>query len=153
MRKDKKKIYNHLFEYQKQFGGYTGKDLDETARIFGLNKRTLKRNVEKWSKTDPLFSKLKYIGQRSIPITLEEITLLNQRLKENITCTKEVLVREINDDRIKRGDVPISRSSLFRIIDCWIEALTHGAPPELHWLVLQGIEVSDVYNLSDAYAT
>jgi ActR/RegA family two-component response regulator len=43
MKQEKKKIYNHLLEYQQRFGGYTGKDLDETARIFGLNKRTLKR--------------------------------------------------------------------------------------------------------------
>ena len=113
----------------------------------------MKRYVEKWSENDPLFSKLKYIGQRSIPLTLEEITLLNQRLKENITCTKQVLVREINDNRIRRGDVPIGRSSLFYVIDNWIEALTHGAPQEQHWLVLQGIEVSDAYNLSDARAT
>lgn len=153
MRKDKKKIYNHLFEYQQRFGGYTGKDLDEIARVFGFDRRTLKRNVENWLKTDPLFSKLKYIGRRSIPITLEEITALNQHLRENITCTKQILVREINDNRIKRGDVPISRTSLFRIIDNWIEALTHGAPPELHWLVLQGIEVSDAYNLSDSRST
>ncbi|MCX9074767.1 MAG: hypothetical protein OIN88_08940, partial [Candidatus Methanoperedens sp.] len=153
MRQETKKIYNHLLEYQQRFGGYTGKDLDETARIFGLNKRTLKRNVEKWSKNDPLFSKLRYIGQRSIPITLDEITLLNQRLKENITCTKQVLVREINDNRIRRGDVPIGRSSLFYVIDNWIEALTHGAPQERHWLVIQGIEASDAYNLSDARAT
>jgi hypothetical protein len=153
MRQEKKKIYDHLLEYQQRFGGYTGKDLDETARFFGINKRTLKRNVENWSKTDPLFSKLKYIGQRSIPITLDEITLLNQRLKENITCTKEVLVREINDNRNRRGDVPIGRSSLFQIIDNWIEALTYGAPQEQHWLVLQEIKVSDAYNLSDARAT
>ncbi len=116
MRQYKKKIYDHLLEYQQRFGGYTGKDLDETARIFGLNKRTLKRHVEKWSKSDPLFSTLKYIGQRSVPLTLEEVTFLNQRLKENITRTKEALVREINDNRIKRGDVPISRPSLFRIM-------------------------------------
>jgi hypothetical protein len=37
--------------------------------------------------------------------------------------------------------------------DNWIEALTHGAPQELHWLVIQGIEVSDAYNLSDVRAT
>jgi hypothetical protein len=153
MRQYKKKIYDHLLEYQQRFGGYTGKDLDEIARIFGLNKRTLKRYVEKWSKSDPLFSTLKYTGKRSVPLTLEEVTLLNQRLKENITCTKEVLVREINDNRIKRGDISISRPSLFRIIDHWIEALTHGAPPELQWLVLQEIEVSETYNLSDARAT
>jgi hypothetical protein len=48
MRQEKKKIYDHLLEYQQRFGGYTGKDLDETARIFGINKRTLKRNVENW---------------------------------------------------------------------------------------------------------
>jgi hypothetical protein len=83
MRQEKKKIYNHLFKYQQQFCGYTGKDLDEIARIFGLNKRTL----------------------------------------------------------------------LFYVIDNWIETLTHGAPQEQHWLVLQGIEVSDAYNLSDACAT
>jgi hypothetical protein len=41
MRQYKKKIYDHLLEYQQRFGGYTGKYLDETARIFGLNKRTL----------------------------------------------------------------------------------------------------------------
>ncbi len=143
MRKDKKKIYNHLFEYQQRFGGYTGKDLDEIARIFGFNRRTLKRNVEKWSKTDPHFAELKYIGKSSIPLTIEDITLLNQRLKENITCTKQALIKELNDKRIKRGDIPINQPSLFRIIDNWIEALTHGAPPELHWLVLQEIEVSD----------
>ncbi len=153
MRQYKKRIYDHLLEYQQRFGGYTGKDLDEIARIFGLNKRTLKRYVEKWSKSDPLFSTLKYTGKRSVPLTLEEVTFLNQRLKENITCTKEVLVRDINDNRIRRGDVPIGRSSLFYVIDNWIEALTHGAPQEQHWLVLQGIEVSDAYNLSDARAT
>jgi hypothetical protein len=32
MRQEKKKIYNHFLEYQQRFGGYTGKDLDETAR-------------------------------------------------------------------------------------------------------------------------
>jgi hypothetical protein len=153
MKQDRKKIYNHLFEFQQRFGGYTGKDLDEIARILGLNKKTLKRHVEKWSKTDPLFSKIKYIGQRSISITLEEIAKLNQRLKENITCTKQILIQEINNERIKRGEVPISRPSLFRVINNWIEALTHGAPPELHWLVIQGIEVSDTYNLSDVRAT
>ena len=69
MRQYKKKIYDHLLEYQQRFGGYTGKDLDEIARIFGLNKRTLKRYVEKWSKSDSLFSTLKYTGKRSVPLT------------------------------------------------------------------------------------
>ncbi len=147
MRQYKEKIHTHLFECQRRYGGYTGKDLDEIARIFGFNRRTLKRNVEKWSKTDPLFAELRYIGKSSIPLTIEDITFINQRLRENITCTKQALIEEINDKRIKRGDTPINQPSLFRIMDNWIEALTHGASPELQWLVVQGIEVSDAYNL------
>ena len=85
MRPNKKKIYDYLFGCQKRFGGYTGRDIDEIARIFGFSRRTVKRNVDKWSKTDPTFAELKYIGQRTIPITLEDIAILNQRLKENIT--------------------------------------------------------------------
>jgi hypothetical protein len=88
MRQYKEEIHNHLFECQRLYGGYTGKNLDEIARIFGFNRRTLKRNVEKWSKTDPLFAELRCIGKSSIPLTIEDITFLNQRLRENITCTK-----------------------------------------------------------------
>jgi DNA-binding CsgD family transcriptional regulator len=53
MRSNKKKIYDYLFACQKRFGGYTGRDIDEIARIFGFSRRTVKRNVEKLSKTDP----------------------------------------------------------------------------------------------------
>ena len=54
MRQDKKKIYNHLLEYQKRYGGYTGKDLDETARIFGLN-RGSSNTAAFWGHTNPVY--------------------------------------------------------------------------------------------------
>ncbi len=79
MRLNKGKIYTELFEYQQRFGGYTGKDLDNISRALGFDRRTLKRNVEKWSKTDPLFAELKYIGQRSISVTLEDIDLYSEQ--------------------------------------------------------------------------
>ncbi len=153
MKQIKKKIYNHLYACQQQFGGYTGKDIEKIARYLGFYRKTVKRYVEKWSKTDPLFAELKYIGKRSISLTLEDIAILNQLLSENITCTKQIIVRDINDKRIKRGDVPIPQSTLFRIINNLSETLTHGAPQELHWFVTQEIEVSDTYNLADAHAT
>jgi len=145
--------FGYLFGCQKRFGGYTGRDIDEIARIFGFSRRTVKRNVEKWSKTDPTFAELKYIGKRTIPITLEDIAILNQRLKENITYIKQDLIRVINDNRLKRGNIPIPQSTLYRIINSQIDTLTHGAPQELHWLVLQGIEVSNAYNLANARAS
>jgi hypothetical protein len=153
MRPNKNKIYNHLFSCQQRFGGYTGRDLDETARKLGFDRRTIKRNVEKWSKTDPSFVELEYIGKHSIIITLEDIAIINQRLKEKITSKKQDIIREINDTRVKQGNAPIPQSTLHRIINNLMAALTHGAPQELHWLAIQGIEVSDTYNLANARAS
>jgi hypothetical protein len=113
----------------------------------------VKRNVEKWSKTGPRFAELKYIAQRSIPVTLEEIAILNQRLKESITCTKQDLIRDINDKRIKRGDIPIPQTTHYRLINNLTDVLTNGASQELHWLVVQGIEAADTYDLADVRAT
>jgi hypothetical protein len=56
MRQFKEKIYLQLYACQQQFGGYTGKDLDEIARQLGIERRTAKRNVEKWSKSDSHFA-------------------------------------------------------------------------------------------------
>jgi hypothetical protein len=118
-----------------------------------LNRRTVKRNVENWSKTDPRFAELKYLGQHLITVTLEDIAILNQLLSENITIRRQEIIREINEKRIKRGDSPIPQSTLYNIINNLIQTLTNGAPQEHHWLVTQGIEVSDMYNLGDARTT
>ncbi len=59
------------------------------------------------------------------------------------------LLREINNNRIRRGEVPIPPSTFYLLINNMVETLTKGAPQEHHWLVTQGIEVSDTYNLAD----
>ena len=110
-------------------------------------------NLENWSKTDPVFAKLKYIGKHSIPLAFEDTALLNKRFSESITYTKRDLIREINNNRIKRGEVLIPQSTLYRIINNFKETLTNSRPQELHWLIVQGIEVTDTYNLVDARAT
>jgi hypothetical protein len=143
MRPNKNKIYNHLITCQQRFGGYTGKDLDDIARKLGFDRRTIKRNVEKWSNTDPSFAELEYISKHSIIITLEDIAIINQRLKEKITSKKQDIILEINDTRVKQGYAAIPQSTLYRIINNLVAALTNGAPQELHGLAIQGIEVSD----------
>jgi hypothetical protein len=85
MRPNKEKIYDYLLFCQQRFGGYTGKYLADIGKNLGFDIKTIKRNVEKWTKTDSLFAELKYIGQHLISITLEDISRLNQYLKENIT--------------------------------------------------------------------
>ena len=153
MRPNKNKIYNHLITCQQRFGGYMGKDLDDIARKLGFDRRTIKRNVEKWSNTDPSFAELEYIGKHSIIITLEDIAIINQRLKEKITSKKQDIILEINDTRVKHGYAAIPQSTLYRIINNLMAALTNGAPQELHWLAIQGIEVSDTYNLANVRAS
>ncbi|MCK4731220.1 MAG: hypothetical protein KAT65_02070 [Methanophagales archaeon] len=150
MRPNKNKIYNHLITCQQRFGGYTEKDLDVIARKLGFDRRTIKRNVEKWSNTDPYFAELEYIA--SI-ITLEDIAIINQHLKEKITSKKQDIILEINDARVKQGYATIPQSTLYRIINNLMAALTNGAPQELHWLAIQGIEVSDTYNLANVRAS
>ena len=137
MRPNKNKIYNHLFTCQQRFGGYTGKDLDEIARKLGFDRRTIKRNVEKWSITDPSFAELEYIGKHLLIITLEDIAIINQRLKEKITSKKQDIILEINDTRIKQGNAAITQSTLYRIINNLMAALINGAPQELHWLAVE----------------
>jgi hypothetical protein len=146
-------IYNYLYECNKRVGGYTGKDIDKISKILRLNRRTVKRKIENWSEIDPRFSELKYSGQHLITVTLEDISILNQILFENITIRKQEIIREINEKRIKRGDAPIPQSTLYHIINNLIQTLTKGAPQEYHWLVTQGIEVSGMYNLADARTT
>lgn len=150
MKLKKEIIYNYLSECNLRVGGYTGRDIEIISKILGLNRRTIKRYIENWSKRDPRFAELKYFGQHFITLTFEDIAILNQLLSENITIRKQEIIREINDTRIKRGDTAISQSTLYEIINNFIQTLTNGAPQEHHWLVTQGIEVSDMYNLADA---
>jgi hypothetical protein len=153
MRPNKEKIYNYLSSCQERFGGYTGKNLDEIAKLCGFDIRTVKRNVEKWAKTDLRFTDLKYIGKHSICITLEDIAILNHLLSENIIYPKQDLIKKINDDRIIRGYVPVPPPTLYHLIENLTKTLTSNAPKELHWLISQGIKVSENYNLVDARTT
>jgi hypothetical protein len=143
-------IYNYLSACNKRVGGYTGSDIGVISKILELNRKTVKRYIEKWSKTDPRFAELKYFGPNLITVTFEDIEILNQLLSDNITIRKQDIIREINDKRIKRGDASISQSKLYEIINNFIQTLTKGSPQEHHWLITQGIKVSDIYNLADA---
>jgi hypothetical protein len=71
-----------------------------------------------------------YTGKHSIIITLEDIAIINQRLKEKITSKKQDVILEINDTRVKQGYAAIPQSTFYRIINNLMAALTNGAPQE-----------------------
>lgn len=153
MRLNKEEIYNYLFDCQKQFGGYTGNDIEQILHRIGFDRRTVKRSIDEWSRTDIRFTELKYISQHSVSVTLEDIAILNQHLKKNITIRKQRIIRDINENRIKRGDFPIPKTTLYFLINKRIKELTNEAPEEMQWFVTQGIKASDTYNLADARTT
>ena len=109
-------IYNYLSACNQSVGGYTGRDIGVISKILELNRKTVKRYIENWSKKEPRFAELKYFGPHLITVTLEDIEILNQLLSENITIRKQEIIREINDKRIKRGDTAISQSKLYENI-------------------------------------
>lgn len=84
---NKEEIYNYLFFCQRRFGGYTGSNLSDIAKISGYNRKTVKLNVEKWIKTDSRFKGLRYIGQHSVSITIEDIEILSTYPKSRKTMT------------------------------------------------------------------
>jgi len=150
MRISKTKVLDFLMRCQIERGGYTGNDIAKLAKNIPVSPRALRKRINHWTSTDPTFRQLTYRGQRTIPITLDDFVLINQRLKEKPLGRMSDVLQEINDNRQKQGKNSISQSTFYRFINSQKESLTGDAPREWQWLVLYGINVVDTYNLVNA---
>ncbi len=111
----------------------------------------MRKRINYWTSTDPAFRQVTYLGQRTIPITLDDLVLIDQRLKDKPLGRMSDILREINDNREKQGKDPIPQSTFYRFISSRKES--YDAPQELQWLILYGINASDTYNLANARAS
>ena len=121
MRINKTRVLDFLRRCQVEEGGFTGNDSAKIAKHIPVSPHALRKRIN-WS-TDPAFTQLTYSGQRTIPITLGDFILINQRLKEK--PLRRMSVREINDNRQKQGKDPIPQSTFYR----FISSRKEGAPP------------------------
>ena len=153
MRISKKHVLDFLTGCQIEKGGYTGSDVVKLAKSIPVSPRALRKRINYWTSTDPAFKQLRYLGKQSIPLTMDDFVLINQRLKEKPLGRMSDILREINDNRQKQGKDPIPQSTFYRFINSQKESLTGDVPRELQWLVLYGIKVVDTYNLANARAS
>lgn len=153
MRISKTKVFDLLMRCQIEKGGYTGNDIAKIAKNIPVSPRALRKRINYWTSTDPIFRQLTYLGQRTIPITLDDFVLINQRLKEKPLGRMSDILRAINDNRKRQGKDSMPQSTFYRFINSQKESLTGDVPREFQWLTLYGIEVSDTYNLANARAS
>ncbi len=151
MRINKTKVFDFLMGCQIEKGCYTGNDIAKMAKNIPVSPRALRKRINYWTSTDQTFRQLVYLGQRTIPITLDDFVLINQRLKEKPLGRMSDILRELNDNRQEQGKEPIPQSTFYRFVTSRKESLT--AQQELQWLILYGINVAGTYNLANARAS
>ena len=61
-------------------GGYTGNDIAKLAKNIPVSPQTLRKRINYWSSTDQDFNQLTYLGQRTIPISLDDFILIARQV-------------------------------------------------------------------------
>jgi len=72
-----------LQEKQHSAGGYTGDDIIEFAKIFGVTPRGLRRRIINLINSDNEFKQFIYPGKKKPTITLFEFFKIEQELESN----------------------------------------------------------------------
>jgi len=60
--------------------GYTGNDIAKLAKNIPLSPQALRERINYWSSTDQDFNQLTYLGQRTIPISLDDFILIDRQV-------------------------------------------------------------------------
>jgi len=61
-------------------GGYTGNDIAKSAKNIPVSPQALRKRINYWSSTDQDFNQLTYLGQRTIPISLDDFILIDRQV-------------------------------------------------------------------------
>ncbi len=94
MRISKKHVLDFLTGCQIGKGGYTGSDVVKLAKSIPVSPRALRKRINQWTSTDPAFKQLRYLGKQSIPLTMDDFVLINQRLKDKPLGRMSDILRE-----------------------------------------------------------
>jgi hypothetical protein len=105
MRISKTKVLDFLMRCQIERGGYTGNDIAKLAKNIPVSPRALRKRINYWTSTDPVFRQLTYLGQRTIPITLDDFVLINQRLKEKPLGRMSGILQEKLTDNFSENEI------------------------------------------------
>jgi hypothetical protein len=65
-------VLERLSTRQKESGGYYGTDITKLSKELGITPRGLRKQISKWKRSIKEFRDLRYLGQRSPSVTLDE---------------------------------------------------------------------------------
>jgi hypothetical protein len=136
---------------QDENGGYTGQDIAELAKKLSVSEWGLKKRIDFWTQTDPNFVKLKYLGKRSISMTLDDFFIINHSLGSNPLILKTDILEEVNKIRSYQGLIPIPEATFYRIAEQCEKQLYSDVPDEVKWLYANKIGISSEYALPLAH--
>jgi len=149
MRIGRERVLGFLKECHELRGGYTGNDISILAKELGVHDRTIRRSIERWSQTDHSFAQLRYLGQRTLPLTLEEIHLLKATKDVAPLAIADSLFQELNSQRELLKHPPLSRATFYR----YFGKVQDGPPADFKWFAAQGISLNPGYSIEAVRAT
>ncbi len=151
MRLSSTTFFNELNACQAENGGYYGEDLKRIAEEHGIKVRTLRRNIKKWRSENSRFSALRDLGQRAIPLTLDDYEWIERKiLTHPLTRTGELL-NEINKNHCRDGRPAVGKSTFYSIVDR-IKSKLAAVEKGLEWLQRKGVGVVSNYSVEDSRA-
>ena len=119
------------------------------AREIGIQVRSIRRSIEDWTRTDPRFAQLTYLGQRTIPLTLEEIQLLKTTKDATPLAAPGNLFQDLNAQRELLRLPALSRATFYR----YFGKVQDEPPADFRWFAAQGISLNPGYSIDTARAT
>jgi len=114
MKIDREFVLSYLKGKQIEQGGYYGTDLSDLAKVMKATYRAMQMRITKWTKEDPDFSNLVYIGKSPPSITLDEFIEIKDRIQSNPLEVKKRILSDIRDKRELRGEDTLSTATFYR---------------------------------------
>jgi hypothetical protein len=111
---DRDYVRGRLQKIGYKYGGYYGTDIVEIAEELDVTPFGLKKQISKWTKEDPTFANLTYIGKHRPSVTLDEFREIRDRRRSNPLEVKKHILSNIRDKRELRGEDTLSTATFYR---------------------------------------
>jgi hypothetical protein len=101
---------------------------------------------------DASFSNFTYIGKRYTDLTLDKISFLQYRLRDNCLMLKSLLLEKLNKRRIEEGKSLIPLSTFYKFLGNIMNNMGIDQNDHYRWLKTNGINVTGKYSIDNARA-
>jgi len=147
-----KRIRNALRRLQKDYGGYTGQNLEQIAKEIKRSYLHVWRSVRGPNAKTELQG-FSYLGRRKGSITSKEREVIVQRLSENCLYFPSYFLQELNNIRKLKKKALIANRTFYHTFSNILNDLGIDENDQFRWLKQNGIQVRESYSLENARST